>query len=67
MCVFMSTCVCVHACLSFVESVHGLNACLCSVRACACVCVNQYVCCICVVKTSLCVRMWQRLSLYRLK
>ena len=42
---------CVHVCLSFVESVHGLNACLCCVRACVCVCVNQYVCCICIVKT----------------
>ena len=51
MCVFMSTCVCVHVCLRFEESVHSLNACLCYVRACACECVNQYVCSICIVKT----------------
>ena len=37
-CVFMSVRVCVHVCLSFVENVHGLNACMCSVHACLCVC-----------------------------
>ena len=35
---------------SFVESVHGLNACM-SVCACVCVCINHYVCCICIIKT----------------
>ena len=32
------------------ERVHGLNECMCCVRACVCVCVSQYVCCICIVK-----------------
>ena len=33
-------------CVNFVESVHGLNECMCYVH----MCVSQYVCCISIVK-----------------
>ena len=46
MCVCVHVCACVRVCMSvrvcvcacFVERVHGLNECMCHVRACVCVC-----------------------------
>ena len=52
-CICVCVCVCMCVCVCFVESVHGLNECMCYVCACVCVCVcvSQYVCCICIVQT----------------